>query len=173
MVFAKIARPKRRADTLIFSKSAVICMRDGELCLLFRVGDMRRTQLAEAHIRLQMIKKRITAEGELLPFHQYDMDVGYDTGQDRIFVVWPICICHVIDENSPLYDVSAQDLEEARFEALPSSLFFLFLPSCPMAADHRHPGRRRSELRQLHPGQDLLPPLRGPLGPQVRPLECR
>lgn len=42
IVFAKIARPKKRRETLIFSKNAVICMRDGKLCLLFRVGDMRR-----------------------------------------------------------------------------------------------------------------------------------
>jgi potassium inwardly-rectifying channel subfamily J len=118
VVFAKIARPKKRAETLIFSKNAVICMRDGQLCCLFRVGDMRRSQLAEAHIRLQMIKKRITDEGELLPFHQFDMNVGYDSGLDRVFVVWPITICHVIDEDSPLYDMSAEDLANARFEII-------------------------------------------------------
>ncbi|KIH57904.1 Kunitz/Bovine pancreatic trypsin inhibitor domain protein [Ancylostoma duodenale] len=66
----------------------VICMRDGKLCLLFRVGDMRKSSLAEAHVRLQilrrprsehqMIKRCVTYEGELLPFHQFDMDVGYE-----------------------------------------------------------------------------------------------
>jgi hypothetical protein len=45
-----------------------------------------------------MIKKLITREGELLPFHQFDMDVGYDQGLDRVVVMWPITICHVIDE---------------------------------------------------------------------------
>ena len=52
IVFAKLARPKKRAETIMFSKNAVITMRDGRLCLLFRVGDMRRSQLAEAHVRL-------------------------------------------------------------------------------------------------------------------------
>lgn len=118
VVFAKLARPKKRAATLIFSRNCCICMRDGKLCLLFRVGDMRKSHLAEAHVRLQMISKRITNEGELLPFHQFDMNVGYDAGLDRIFVVWPITICHVIDENSPLYDYSADDLATARFEII-------------------------------------------------------
>ena len=41
LVFAKLSRPKKRAETLLFSKNAIVCKRDGQLCLLFRVGDMR------------------------------------------------------------------------------------------------------------------------------------
>ncbi|ETN71361.1 inward rectifier potassium channel [Necator americanus] len=118
IIFSKLARPIKRAATLIFSKHAVICMRDGKLCLLFRVGDMRKSSLAEAHVRLQMIKRCVTYEGELLPFHQFDMDVGYDQGLDRIFVIWPITICHEIDEMSPLYDVGEADLKNAKFEII-------------------------------------------------------
>lgn len=51
-VFAKLARPKKRAETLLFSKSGVICMRDGRLCFLFRVGDMRKSHIVEAHVSL-------------------------------------------------------------------------------------------------------------------------
>uniref|UniRef100_A0A915K672 Uncharacterized protein n=1 Tax=Romanomermis culicivorax TaxID=13658 RepID=A0A915K672_ROMCU len=64
VVFAKLARPKKRAATLVFSRRCCICMRDGKLCLLFRVGDMRKSHLAEAHVRLQMISKKVTDEGE-------------------------------------------------------------------------------------------------------------
>ncbi|GMR61766.1 hypothetical protein PMAYCL1PPCAC_31961 [Pristionchus mayeri] len=118
VIFSKLARPIKRAATLIFSKNAVICLRDGKLCLLFRVGDMRKSSLAEAHVRLQMIKRCITYEGELLPFHQFDMDVGYDQGLDRVFVIWPITICHEIDERSPLYEVSMESLQTAKFEII-------------------------------------------------------
>ncbi|VDD88395.1 unnamed protein product [Enterobius vermicularis] len=118
VIFAKLARPIKRAATILFSKNAVICMRDGKLCLLFRVGDMRKSSLAEAHVRLQMIKKCLTYEGELIPFHQFDMDVGYDDGLDRVFVIWPITICHEIDEDSPLYEISKETLETAKFEII-------------------------------------------------------
>ena len=47
LVFAKLSRPKKRAETLLFSKNAVICKRDDELCLLFRVGDMRKSHIVE------------------------------------------------------------------------------------------------------------------------------
>jgi hypothetical protein len=118
VIFAKLARPIKRAATIIFSKNAVICTRDGKLCLLFRVGDMRKSSLAEAHVRLQMIKKCVTSEGEILPFHQFDMNVGYDSGLDRVFVIWPITICHEIDESSPLYECSKETLAGARFEII-------------------------------------------------------
>ncbi|UMM38740.1 hypothetical protein L5515_016104 [Caenorhabditis briggsae] len=118
IIFSKLARPIKRAATLIFSKNAVICLRDGKLCLLFRVGDMRKSSLAEAHVRLQMIKRCVTYEGELLPFHQFDMDVGYDQGLDRVFVIWPITICHEIDERSPLWEIGAEDLKSAKFEII-------------------------------------------------------
>ncbi len=75
-MFAKLARPKKRAGTIMFSREAVIGLRDGKLTLQFRVGDMRKSQLSEAHVRLQIIKKLSTTEGEKLPFHQFDMDVG-------------------------------------------------------------------------------------------------
>lgn len=57
-------------------------------------------------------------EGEVLPFHQFDMNVGYDTGLDRVFVIWPITICHEIDESSPLYEMSKKGLETAHFEII-------------------------------------------------------
>ena len=68
--------------------------------------------------KLQMIKKTLTCEGELLPFHQFDMDVGYADGLDRVFVMWPITICHEINKESPLYGISKESLETARFEII-------------------------------------------------------
>lgn len=116
LIFAKLARPKKRAQTLVFSKNAVICMRNGKYCLLFRVGDVRRSHLVEAHVRVMVIRKKVTREGEILPMYQYDVNVGYDDGCDRIFLVWPITICHEIDEDSPFWDITPDDLYKDDFE---------------------------------------------------------
>ncbi|XP_022092720.1 G protein-activated inward rectifier potassium channel 3-like [Acanthaster planci] len=115
-IFAKIARPKKRAATLKFSKNAVIAQRDGRFCFMFRVGDIRDSHLFEAHLRAYLIKPRVTAEGEIIPLHSFNMDLDFDTGEDRIFLVWPLIICHEIDEDSPLYEYSAKGLENADFE---------------------------------------------------------
>ncbi|CAG9786096.1 unnamed protein product [Diatraea saccharalis] len=59
IVFAKLSRPKKRAQTLLYSRNAVICLRDGQLCLMFRVGDMRKSHIVEAHIRAQLIRRKV------------------------------------------------------------------------------------------------------------------
>lgn len=60
IVFAKLARPIKRAQTLLFSRNAIICHRDGIPCLMFRVGDMRKSHIIEAHVRAQIIRKKVS-----------------------------------------------------------------------------------------------------------------
>ncbi|XP_042363680.1 inward rectifier potassium channel 2a [Plectropomus leopardus] len=115
-VMAKMAKPKKRNETLVFSHNATVAMRDNKLCLMWRVGNLRKSHLVEAHVRAQLLKSRTTAEGEYIPLDQMDIDVGFDSGVDRIFLVSPITIVHEIDEDSPFYDMSKQDLENSEFE---------------------------------------------------------
>ncbi|XP_030066489.1 inward rectifier potassium channel 4 [Microcaecilia unicolor] len=115
-IMAKMARPKKRAQTLLFSHHAVIAMRDGKLCLMWRVGNLRKSHIVEAHVRAQLIRPYMTEEGEYLPVDQKDLNVGYDIGLDRIFLVSPIIIVHEIDEESPLYGIGKEELEVQDFE---------------------------------------------------------
>ncbi|CAF4823137.1 unnamed protein product [Pieris macdunnoughi] len=116
IVFAKLSRPKKRAQTLLYSRNAVICLREGQLSLMFRVGDMRKSHIVEAHIRAQIIRRKITREGELLPFYQQELKVGADGEEDRLMFIWPMTIVHKINEKSPLYNLSASDMLRERFE---------------------------------------------------------
>ena len=118
LVFAKLSRPKKRAETLMFSKNAVICKRDGELCLLFRVGDMRRSHIVEAHVRAVLIKKRVTLEGEVMPLYQHELQMSDIEGECKLFLVWPVIIEHRIDERSPFWEMSAEDLHREQFELI-------------------------------------------------------
>ncbi|XP_076122974.1 ATP-sensitive inward rectifier potassium channel 12 [Alosa pseudoharengus] len=115
-IMAKMARPKKRNQTLMFSNNAVIALRDGKLCLMWRVGNLRRSHIVEAHVRAQLIRPYVTTEGEFIPLEQTDLNVGYDTGIDRLFLVSPLVIVHEIDEDSPLYGMSRADLESDEFE---------------------------------------------------------
>lgn len=115
-IMAKMARPKKRNQTLMFSKNAVIAMRDGKLCLMWRVGNLRKSHIVEAHVRAQLIRSYVTAEGEFIPLEQMDLNVGYDEGTDRLFLVSPLVIVHEIDKDSPLYAISRADLEADDFE---------------------------------------------------------
>ncbi|XP_054742735.1 ATP-sensitive inward rectifier potassium channel 15 [Anastrepha obliqua] len=113
MVYAKTARPAKQITKLKFSDKAVICFRDGKLCLLFRVCDPRKQQTIESKIRVYLITDKCTREGE---FVQTRTELKLDGDGEQI-ITWPEIVCHVIDEASPLnYLRSAKDLNEAQFE---------------------------------------------------------
>ncbi|XP_073426083.1 G protein-activated inward rectifier potassium channel 4 isoform X5 [Dendrobates tinctorius] len=115
-MFVKISQPKKRAETLMFSNNAVISLRDGQMCLMFRVGDLRSSHIVEASIRAKLIKSKQTKEGEFIPLNQTDINVGFDTGDDRLFLVSPLIISHDINEKSPFWELSRSQLESENFE---------------------------------------------------------
>ncbi|XP_051968487.1 G protein-activated inward rectifier potassium channel 1-like [Xyrauchen texanus] len=115
-MFIKMSQPKKRAETLMFSQDAVISQRDGKLCLMFRVGNLRNSHMVSAQIRCKLIKSRQTPEGEFLPLDQRELDVGFGTGADQLFLVSPLTICHEINSKSPFFDLSQRSLMNEQFE---------------------------------------------------------
>lgn len=47
---------------------------------------------------------------------QTDISVGFETGDDRLFLVSPLVISHEIDAHSPFWDMSQTQLEKEDFE---------------------------------------------------------
>ncbi|KAG6939572.1 potassium voltage-gated channel subfamily J member 8 [Chelydra serpentina] len=117
-IFMKTAQAHRRAETLIFSRHAVIAVRNGRLCFMFRVGDLRKSMIISASVRIQVVRKTTTPEGEIIPIHQQDIPVDNPLESNNIFLVAPLIICHVIDKRSPLYDISASDLVNQDLELI-------------------------------------------------------
>ncbi|KAG9348585.1 hypothetical protein JZ751_002321 [Albula glossodonta] len=109
-MFVKISRPQKRAQTLVFTKRCVVSQRDGRLCLMFRVGDLRESHMVDAKIRAKLIQSRLTKEGEFIPLEQSEINLGFDTGGDRLFLVEPQTITHVINQASPFWEMSAESL---------------------------------------------------------------
>ena len=111
VVFAKLARPKSRTHTVQFSKNAVITQRNNQWWLMFRVCNMRKSHLIEAHLRAQLIHHRKkTAEGEELSFEcqelpittQHTFDEGWFETQS------PFLHCILSAMGPFTYDVTTQ-----------------------------------------------------------------
>ena len=116
-VFAKLSRPQKRSQTLLFSSNAVISLRDGKLCIMFRIGDVRnRSHIIGAGVHALVIHKKSTSEGENLPFYQKELSVSFDDSNDNLFLIWPATFVHVIDEDSPFYEMKYDALMRERFE---------------------------------------------------------
>ena len=113
-----MARPKSRAETVIFSHKAVVCRDvDGRLCLSFRVGDFRSSQLIGVRINALLVRK--TAEtGGHVRLHQEHLRISTETDDDFFFLAWPLKIVHQIDETSPLWELSPEALLMAGIEII-------------------------------------------------------
>jgi len=65
-------------------------------------------------VRVLLVSKRVTREGEVLPVYQRELTLGdsHEEGdhEGRLFLVWPVIVRHCITEASPLWDVNADDL---------------------------------------------------------------
>ena len=141
IVFAKLARPKARAHTVMFSKNAVVSQRNGHFWLLFRLGNMRKSHLIEAHIRAQIVHHRkVTDEGEHLSYEVEELklltlltpgknkqplisdsaseDEDETPVEDRTLFLWPMTCAHRIDKDSPFYDMGPREIFSSRFEII-------------------------------------------------------
>ncbi|XP_055836525.1 ATP-sensitive inward rectifier potassium channel 11-like [Episyrphus balteatus] len=113
IIYAKTARPTRQLAKMRFSNKAVVCCRDGKLCLVFRVCDPRKQQVIGTKIRAYVLINRVTTEGELLKTHE---ELQLECNGNSL-IVWPECICHVIDKNSPFSNFqTAKDFNNGSFE---------------------------------------------------------
>merc|ERR1719342_1578373 len=119
LVFSKLSRPRNRSKTIIFSHHAVINLRDRKLCLVIRIGDLRDDNfILGTQLSAKLLRRRITMEGEILQEMNNIKITPETTNESCVFFVWPLDIVHIIDEESPFYDMSATDLARERFELL-------------------------------------------------------
>ncbi|XP_017488949.1 PREDICTED: G protein-activated inward rectifier potassium channel 3-like [Rhagoletis zephyria] len=116
-VFAKLSRPQKRSQTLMFSRHAVTCLRDGKLCLMFRVGDLRdKSHIIGAAISAQLIRRRVTEEGEVIPYYHQSLSVRFDDAGTDLFLIWPAVIIHEINSESPFYMMNCEAMMKEKFE---------------------------------------------------------
>ena len=103
LIFAKFSKPSAR---IIFSNNLLINNFDGKRILTFRMGNLRGNQIAEAQVRMVVLKTFITAENQSIR-KQVDLKLVRD---NSLFFTLTWSVMHVIDESSPLFNVSSEEL---------------------------------------------------------------
>ncbi|KAF5283885.1 hypothetical protein FQA39_LY04705 [Lamprigera yunnana] len=107
VVYTKMIRPFNQLTTALFSKVCIVCLRDGELCLVFRVRDKKNRHQVNTKINLYLVRRKNNE-----PFlHSLKLEPPG-------LLLWPLEIVHKITPNSPFWDLSAKDLIMQRFELL-------------------------------------------------------
>ncbi|XP_030264768.1 inward rectifier potassium channel 16-like [Sparus aurata] len=115
IVIAKMASARKRAQTVGFSSCAVVNLRDGVLCLSWRLGDLRGNHILEGVARAQVVRYVKQPLGSIVMSYQ-DLDI-----QNRdIVLATPATIIHKLEPGSPLYSLGPEDLLEDNFELVVS-----------------------------------------------------
>jgi len=103
LAFARFSRSTAR---VLFTRVAVIAPHEGAPSLIFRAANQRRNQILEAQMRVYLMRDDVTAEGQSM---RRIYDLRLLRSQTPSFALSWAAI-HPIDESSPLYGMSAEDL---------------------------------------------------------------
>ena len=107
LIFARFSRPNAR---LLFAENPVISTHEGKPTLMLRLANERHNIISNATAKLWLFKNMVSMEGERLRrFYELPLTQNQNPG---LAISWTLY--HVIDENSPLYQINADDLAELK-----------------------------------------------------------
>jgi inward rectifier potassium channel len=104
LIFARFSRPSAR---LLFADNPVISDHEGEQTLMIRLANERHNIISNATARLWLFKNIVSKEGQ--PFRRFYELSLLRNESPALALSWTLF--HVIDESSPLYGLTADDLE--------------------------------------------------------------
>lgn len=103
LIFSRFSRPTAR---VVFSEPILITHFMGQKSLMFRLANARFNQVVEASLNLVMVIDTQTPEGISL---RQQVDLALVRSRSAIFSFsWTVR--HIIDESSPLYKMTAEDM---------------------------------------------------------------
>jgi inward rectifier potassium channel len=113
LIFVRFSRPSAR---ITFSNVAVVAPFDGFPTLMIRLANLRHHAMVEAEFRLLFMRSELTKEGEdvrrFYPLRlQFDHLINFPAA---------LTLRHVIDEASPLFGLTPEDLKRADSRMLAS-----------------------------------------------------
>src|SRR3982075_2760660 len=107
LIFARFSRPNAR---LLFADNPVISSHDGKPTLMVRLANERHNIISNATARLWLFKNVVSMEGQPLR-RFYELPLVRNE-HPALALSWTLY--HVLNEESPLYGLNADDLEASR-----------------------------------------------------------
>ena len=115
LMFAKFSQPRAR---VLFSRHAVVSVRDGAPSLMVRLANERATGLVEAQLKLVLVRDETTREGEAVRrFHTLPL-----TRSSSVVFALSWTAVHPIDELSPMHGETPESLKKSRADLVASLL---------------------------------------------------
>jgi inward rectifier potassium channel len=146
LIFARFSRPNAR---LLFADNPVIFSHNGKPTLMLRLANERHNIISNATAKLWLFRNIVSMEGEALrKFNELPLTQNQNPG---LALSWTLY--HVLDETSPLYGLSADDLAACK-----ASLAVIVSGYDVVAAQtvHARKSYEHSDIRFGHRYADIL-----------------
>ena len=109
LAFAKFARPTARIQ---FTDKVVVTKYNGRPTLMFRLANLRGNQIADAAVTAVALMSEKSSEGTTMRLQK---DLTFVRSRSSFFILtWTVM--HVIDDRSPLYNLSHQQIIDKNIE---------------------------------------------------------
>ena len=146
ITFARFSRPTARVR---FSQVATVSPYDGVPTLAMRLSNSRRNQILEADVKLTLLRRERTAEGELMRrFYDLPLSRGHTPVLSLTFTAM-----HPIDAQSPLFGATPESLASEAAEVL---LTVTGLDETMSQIIHARTSYRADEIRFGHRFKDII-----------------
>ena len=105
----------------MFSNTAIVKLHNDHLSLMFRVADVRKTQLVNVKITLHCFRFGTDENGREVLKSQRKLPISIEHEKEKgelikPFLLIPLTVVHVIDKQSPLYKIGRQELVNSQME---------------------------------------------------------
>jgi len=110
LLFARVSRPTAR---LVFSRQAVVAPFRGGTALMFRIANLRSSQLSEVTATVSLSRLQETPAGRVRRFAELALDRA-----KVLFLPLHWVVVHPIDERSPLFGMSEEAFRSSEAEIL-------------------------------------------------------
>jgi inward rectifier potassium channel len=115
LIFARFSRPRAR---FVFAQKAIVTMHDRQPTLMIRVANARHNTLSNASATLWLIRAEHSAEGQhLRRYYQLEL-----LRQENPVFALTWTIFHVIDQTSPLFGLSDEELASTDTVLMPGNI---------------------------------------------------
>lgn len=115
LIFSKFSLPK---DQIVFTNKAILTNFNGQRTIMFRLANARSNRIMNAQIDFTMLRDEITKEGlEIRRFEELKLKKSKTP-----FFTLSLLGMHVLDESSPLYNMSDDDIKNSSIEFVVSFL---------------------------------------------------
>ncbi|KAM8845053.1 inward rectifier potassium channel 16-like [Spinachia spinachia] len=153
IVVTKMASARKRAQTVGFSSCAVVNLRDGGLCLSWRLGDFRGNHILEGVAKAMLVRSVKQPQGSFVMSYQ-ELHI-----QDKdIVLATPATVVHKLELGSPLFSLGPDGLLWDDFELV---VCFTYTGDSTGLLHQTRTSYTPADIRWGHRFQDMLKVTRG------------